>query len=75
MTTVFLRSIVAILFMVTIARAETFEFLTYTPPPSGWTKQMSADGPVFRRTNGVGLISLYASYPTTGTAEDEFGQY
>lgn len=52
--------------------ADTFEFLTYTPPAAGWTKQMSADGPVYRRTNGVGLISLYASYPTTGTAAEEF---
>jgi hypothetical protein len=55
------------------AVADTFEFISYTPPSAaGWTKQMSADGPVYRRTNGVGLISLYASYPTTGTAAGEF---
>ncbi|HUR98672.1 MAG TPA: hypothetical protein VMZ26_11460 [Pyrinomonadaceae bacterium] len=54
--------------------ADTFEFLTYTPPPSGWTKQMSADGPVYRRNIGIGLISFYASYPTTGTAADEFAK-
>jgi hypothetical protein len=52
--------------------ADTFEFITYTPPSSGWTKLMSADGPVYRRTNGVGLISFYPSYPATGTAADEF---
>ena len=54
--------------------ADTFEFLTYTPPASGWTKLMSADGPVYRRANGIGLISFYASYPTTGTAADEFAK-
>ena len=54
--------------------ADTFEFLTYTPPPNGWTKLMSADGPVYRRASGVGLISFYASYPTTGRAADEFAK-
>jgi hypothetical protein len=52
--------------------ADTFEFLTYTPPANGWTKQMSADGPVYRRTNGIGLIAFYASYRTTASAADEF---
>ena len=75
MITVIRRSIVAILCIVTLTemtRAETFEFLTYTPPASGWEKKMSADGPVYRRTQGVGLISLYASYPTSLSAADEF---
>ena len=53
--------------------ADTFEFLTFTPP-SGWTKQMSADGPVYRRANGIGLISFYASYPATALAPDEFAK-
>lgn len=56
------------------AFADTFEFLAYTPPPSGWTKQASNDGIVYRRTSGIGAISFYASYPTTGSAGDEFGK-
>ena len=70
---VFSVLIVGILFVAEIY-ADTFEFLTYTPPTAGWTKLMSADGPVYRRTNGVGLISFYPSYPTTSTAADEFAK-
>ena len=54
------------------AHADTFEFLSYTPPPSGWTKQAATDGNVYRRANGIGLIYFYASYPATGSAADEF---
>lgn len=54
--------------------ADTFEFLIYTPPPSGWTKQASNDGIVYQRTSGIGAISFYASYPTTGSAADEFSK-
>jgi hypothetical protein len=57
----------------TMVHAETFEFLTFTPPP-GWNKQMTADGIVFRRANGIGLISFYASRPPTGTPNDEFAR-
>ena len=74
MATVILRSIVAILFVVTVARGDTFEFLNYSPPASGWTRQMSADGPVYRRASGIGLISFYASSAATGTAADEFAK-
>ncbi len=74
----FCRSIFLLLIFFTMlasnVHADTFEFLTYTPPPSGWTKQMSADGPVYRRANGIGLISFYASYPTTASASDEFAK-
>ena len=77
MTKIYRRIIVALLTVVIVftaeVYAETFEFLTYTPP-KGWTKQMSADGPVYRRTSGVGLISFYASYPTTALAPDEFAR-
>jgi hypothetical protein len=76
MATGFYRSIfLPLIFFTMLAsnvHADTFEFLTYTPPSSGWTKQMSADGPVYRRANGIGLISFYASYPTTASASDEF---
>jgi hypothetical protein len=55
------------------AYADTFEFLTYTPP-SGWTKQATKDGIAYRRANGIGLIAFYASYPTTGSPSDEFAR-
>jgi hypothetical protein len=60
-------------FLASSVWAETFEFLTFEIP-TGWTRQMSADGPVYRRTNGIGLISLYVSYPTAGSAADEFAK-
>jgi hypothetical protein len=53
------------------AYADTFEFLTYTPP-RGWMKQALQDGSAYRRANGIGLITFYASYPATGSASDEF---
>ena len=55
------------------AHADTFEFLTYTPP-SGWTKQATKDGIAYKRASGIGLISFYASYPATGSASDEFAK-
>ncbi len=66
--------LLVVTFLTTETRADTFEFLTYIPPATGWAKQISADGPVYRRINGIGLISFYASYPTTGTAADEFAK-
>lgn len=54
------------------ALADTFELLTYTPPSTGWTKQMMTDGVVYRRANGVGLITIYSSKAATGNAEQEF---
>jgi len=55
------------------AYADSFEFLSYTPP-SGWTKQVSADKTTYQRKNGIGAIVFYASYPTNGTAADEFAR-
>lgn len=55
------------------ACADTFEFLTYTPPP-GWVKQVLRDGIAYRRSSGIGLITLYASSPATGSASEEFGK-
>ncbi len=69
-----IRISVVITLLVTQMYADTFEFLTYMPPPAGWTKQMSADGPVYRRSNGIGLISFYASYPTAAPAAEEFAK-
>lgn len=51
---------------------DTFEFLTYTPPPSSWTKEAAKDGIMYRRANGIGLIYFYASYAATSSASDEF---
>jgi hypothetical protein len=53
--------------------ADTFEFLSFTPP-SGWTKQNTNDGVVYKRATGIGAISIYASYPTNGTAASEFAK-
>ena len=55
------------------AHADTFEFLTYTPPP-GWVNQASQNGIAYRRTGGIGLITLYPSYPATASASDEFAR-
>lgn len=53
------------------ANADTFEFLTYTPP-RGWLNQALQEGIAYRRASGIGLIAFYASYPATGSASDEF---
>jgi hypothetical protein len=53
------------------AYADTFEFLTYTPP-RGWVNQALQDGIAYRRTSGIGLIAFYASYPAAGSASDEY---
>ena len=58
-------------FLAGAARADTFEFLTYTPP-TGWNKQAVNDGVTYRRPNGVGLIYFYNSHASTGPAADEF---
>lgn len=72
----FVRLIVGIFCVVTLAtmaHAEMFEFLSYTPPP-GWTKQGTTDGIVYRRPSGIGLISLYTSRPAAGSPADEFSK-
>ena len=53
--------------------ADTFEFLTFTPP-SGWTKQTATDGVVYRRPTGVGLVTVYSGQPASDTAEREFAK-
>src|SRR5262245_29691329 len=68
-------SILCLLVIVAIlvgeAYADTFEFLTFTPP-RGWINQALQDGSAYRRASGIGLITFYASYPATGSASDEF---
>ncbi len=59
--------------MAEIAKADTFEFLSFTPP-AGWVKQDTNDGVVYKRATGVGAVSIYASYATNGTAADEFAK-
>ena len=77
MTNSFFLSMLGLLATVTLpageAYADTFEFLTYTPP-RGWINQALQDGIVYRRTSGIGLITFYASYPATGSASDEFAR-
>ena len=55
------------------AYADTFEFLTFTPP-RGWVNQPLRDGIGYRRASGIGLITVYASYPATGSPADEFAR-
>lgn len=73
----FLRSMLGLLAAVSPlggeAQADVFEFLTYTPPP-GWVKQALQDGVAYRRASGIGLITLYPSYPATGSAAEEFAR-
>jgi hypothetical protein len=75
MTNSFCISILGLLAIMTIlasdAYADTFEYLTYTPP-RGWVNQALQDGVAYRRPSGIGLITFYASYPATGSASDEF---
>jgi hypothetical protein len=63
--------LIAVILLAGEAYADTFEFLTYTPP-RGWTKQVLQDGIAYRRASGIGLITFYPSYPSTGSASDEF---
>jgi hypothetical protein len=55
------------------AAAESFEFVTFTPP-QGWTHQSGASGKSYRRkaAGGTGIITLLASRPATGSPEQEF---
>src|SRR5688572_2877111 len=73
----FRRSMVGLLAVVTLFAgdvfADTFEFLTYTPP-RGWVKQTLQDGIAYRRTSGIGLITFFASHQATGSASDEFAK-
>jgi hypothetical protein len=65
--------LVIVTILVGEAYADTFEFLTYTPP-RGWISQALKDGSAYRRASGIGLITFYASYPATGSASDEFAR-
>jgi hypothetical protein len=47
------------------AYADTFEFLTYTPP-RGWVKQALQDGSAYRRASGRGGIMLPAVSGSNG---------
>ena len=53
--------------------ADTFEFVSFTPPP-GWTLKPTDKGTTYNRPTGIGLIYFYNSYPTNGTANEEFAK-
>jgi hypothetical protein len=59
-----------------VAVAETFEFLTYTPP-SGWTVQNTPEGRVFtgKDASGTAIMALYASRPGTLSASQAFAAF
>lgn len=59
--------------MAAAAYPETFEFIDFSPP-SGWAKQQLADGIAYKRSNGIGAIAIYASTPSSGSAETEFAK-
>jgi hypothetical protein len=75
MTKTFLRLLLSLpilaIFSTGYVYADTFEFISFTPP-SGWARQNTNDGVVYKRATGVGAISFYASYPANGSAADEF---
>ncbi|HEX5083753.1 MAG TPA: hypothetical protein VFY40_17025 [Blastocatellia bacterium] len=75
MTSIFHLSIpgllIAVILLAGDAYADTFEFLSYTPP-RGWIKQVLKDGTIYKRPSGIGLITLYPSRPASGSASDEF---
>lgn len=73
MMKVLLWTICLLAVFTTHALADTFEFLTFTPP-LGWTKQTTSDGIAYRRPSAIGLISIYSSRPSSGTAEQEFAK-
>lgn len=77
MTKFFCLAMLRILFVAAFSAstvyADTFEFLTYTPP-SGWVKQTLPDGIAYQRPSGIGLITFYPSYPATGSVSDEFAK-
>lgn len=76
MTNSFCRPILGLLlvaaFVAVEVHADSFEFLTYSPPPSGWTKAAAKDGTVYTRTSGIGLVYFYNCHAATRTAADEF---
>lgn len=55
------------------AFADTFEFLSFTPP-KGWAKEMLSDGIAYRRPEGVGLVAIYSSYQASASAAEEFAK-
>lgn len=75
MTKTFLRLLLSLMILAVFSAgyvyADTFEFISFTPP-AGWARQNTSDGVVYKRATGVGAISFYASYPANGTAADEF---
>ena len=77
MTNILYLSMLSLLAVVVLpageSYADTFEFLTYTPP-RGWVKQTLPDGIAYQRTSGIGLITFYPSYPATGSVSDEFAK-
>ncbi len=66
-------ALLMIMFFAAAASAETFEFVSFSPP-KGWSKEAMADGIAYRRQQGIGLIAIYASQPATGNTKSEFAK-
>jgi hypothetical protein len=59
-----------------LAWAETFESLTFTPPP-GWTVQNTSEGRIYvgQQPNASAIIAVYTSQPGTPSASQAFAAY
>jgi len=67
-----MRVVLAVLALqAAVARAETFEVLTYAPPP-GWAARAVQEGRSYARPDGSGVIVLYASQPEARAPAEAF---
>ena len=53
------------------AHADTFEFVSYTPP-SRWAVQSVQEGKAYVRAGRTGIITFYASRPDTSSVAEAF---
>jgi len=61
--------------LVSDARADSFELLTYTPPP-GWSTQQDGTGKMFQHkdASGAGMLVLFAGRPGGGPPAEAFAE-
>ncbi len=70
-----LPAFIVLAFAMTEARAETFESVTFTPPP-GWSAQKDATGQGYFRKDamGTGAVFLFPGRPATGAPAAAFAE-
>ena len=61
--------------LVSDARADSFELLSYTPPP-GWSTQQDGTGKMFQHkdASGAGMLVLFAGRPGGGPPAEAFAE-